>query len=141
MGLPRTKGDDWLFPSIATRSEVAESSLLDVIDNVLNHGVVLHGELILGVANVDLIYAKLSVLLAAMDKLHAYEHERPNSAMSVRLYAVLRLRPRVTRVSLPPGLQGERLTHSEGRGCSVAVADVSRNRWSPPSITCWSSIV
>ena len=65
--------DDWLFPKMATESQVAESSLLDVIDNVLNHGVVLHGELILGVANVDLIYAKLSVLLAAMDKLHAYE--------------------------------------------------------------------
>jgi hypothetical protein len=63
------KGEDWLFPQIATQSEVAESSLLDVIDNVLNHGVVLHGELILGVANVDLVYAKLSVLLAAMDKI------------------------------------------------------------------------
>ncbi len=65
-----TAGDDWLFPRLATQSDVAESSLLDLIDNVLNHGVVLHGELILGVANVDLIYAKLSVLLAAMDKLH-----------------------------------------------------------------------
>ena len=70
VGPSRTKSDDWLFPSVATRSEVAESSLLDVIDNVLNHGVVLHGELILGVANVDLIYAKLSVLLSALDKLH-----------------------------------------------------------------------
>jgi hypothetical protein len=66
------KGDDWLFPNFATQSEVAEASLLDVIDNVLNHGVVLHGELILGVANVDLIYARLSVLLAALDKLQAH---------------------------------------------------------------------
>ena len=63
------KGDDWLFPQVASESDVAQSSLLDVIDNVLNHGVVLHGELILGVANVDLIYAKLSVVLAALDKL------------------------------------------------------------------------
>ena len=69
MARKRAKGADWLFPQVATQSEVAESSLLDVIDNVLNHGVVLHGELILGVANVDLIYAKLSVLLAAMDKI------------------------------------------------------------------------
>lgn len=61
-------GEDWLFPKLATESELADSSLLDVVDNVLNHGVVLHGELILGVANVDLIYAKLSVLLAALDK-------------------------------------------------------------------------
>jgi hypothetical protein len=29
---------------------------------------VVNGDLILGVANVDLIYAKLSVLLAALDK-------------------------------------------------------------------------
>jgi hypothetical protein len=45
-----------------------ESSLLDVVDNVLNKGMVLNGDVILGVANVDLIYVKLSVLLAAMDK-------------------------------------------------------------------------
>ena len=72
-------GDDWLFPQIATESEVAQSSLLDVIDNVLNHGVVLHGELILGVAGVDLIYAKLSVLLAALDKLQnhpSFRHKK-----------------------------------------------------------------
>jgi hypothetical protein len=68
----RGTGDDWMFPNLVTQSEVAQSSLLDVIDNVLNHGVVLHGELILGVANVDLIYAKLSVLLAALDKLQAH---------------------------------------------------------------------
>jgi hypothetical protein len=67
-----TTGDDWLFPKMATQSEAAEASLLDVVDNVLNHGVVLHGELILGVANVDLIYAKLSVLLAALDKLNTH---------------------------------------------------------------------
>ena len=46
-----------------------ESSLLDVVDSVLNKGVVLNGDLILGVANVDLIYAKLSVLLAALDRI------------------------------------------------------------------------
>ena len=46
-----------------------ESSLLDVVDNVLNKGMLLNGDLILGVANVDLIYAKLSVLLAALDKI------------------------------------------------------------------------
>ena len=66
------KGDDWLFPNLVTQSEAAEASLLDIVDNVLNHGVVLHGEIILGVANVDLIYAKLSVLLAALDKLDAH---------------------------------------------------------------------
>jgi hypothetical protein len=60
---------DWLFPNLTASADVeAESSLLDVLDNVLNRGAVLHGDLMLGVANVDLIYVKLSVLLAAIDK-------------------------------------------------------------------------
>ena len=72
-------GDDWLFPRFATEAELEEASLLDVIDNVLNHGVVLHGDLILGVANVDLIYAKLSLLLAALDKIPLDGVRRPAS--------------------------------------------------------------
>jgi hypothetical protein len=66
----RREPADWLFPNLATSSEVdVESSLLDVVDNVLNKGMVLNGDVLLGVANVDLIYLKLSVLLAAIDKL------------------------------------------------------------------------
>ena len=65
----RAVSSDWLFPNISTSDEVEpESSLLDVVDRVLNKGAVLNGDLILGVANVDLIYAKLSVLLSALDK-------------------------------------------------------------------------
>ena len=45
-----------------------DASLLDVIDNVLNQGVVLTGDLVLGVAGVDLIYAKVSALLCAADR-------------------------------------------------------------------------
>jgi hypothetical protein len=64
------KSDDWLFPALGTGGDVeVESSLLDVVDNVLNKGMLLNGDLILGVANVDFIYAKLSVLLAALDKI------------------------------------------------------------------------
>jgi Gas vesicle protein len=44
------------------------ASLLDLVDNVLNKGVILKGEIVLGVANVDLIYAQLSVLLGAVDR-------------------------------------------------------------------------
>jgi hypothetical protein len=45
-----------------------ESTLLDVVDNLLNRGVVLNGELILALADVDLIYLRLSLLLAAADR-------------------------------------------------------------------------
>ena len=61
---------DWLFPNLTTTQEGEEqSSLLDLLDNVLNRGVMVNGDLVLGVANVDLIYVKLSVLLAALDKI------------------------------------------------------------------------
>jgi hypothetical protein len=57
-----------LPPAVASSGDEPQASLLDVVDNVLNRGAVLNGDLILGVANVDLIYARLSVLLAALDK-------------------------------------------------------------------------
>jgi hypothetical protein len=45
-----------------------DASLLDIVDNVLNKGVVLSGDLTIALANVDLIYARLSVLLCAADR-------------------------------------------------------------------------
>ena len=55
--------------SIASRIlDTGDSSLLDVVDNALTKGVVLHGDLTLALANVDLVYARLSVLLCAADK-------------------------------------------------------------------------
>jgi hypothetical protein len=44
------------------------ASLLDVVDNALNKGVVLSGDLTLALAQVDLVYARLSVLLCAADR-------------------------------------------------------------------------
>lgn len=46
-----------------------ESSLLDLVDNLLNQGVVVSGEVVLGLAGVDLIYLRLSAILCAADKL------------------------------------------------------------------------
>jgi hypothetical protein len=45
-----------------------ESTLLDLIDNLLDKGVVLNAELILALANVDLVYLRLSALLCAADR-------------------------------------------------------------------------
>lgn len=67
--LPK-RSDGWLFPKAAAQTESEEeSSLLDVVDSLLNKGVVVNGDVVLGVANVDLIYLKLSVLLAALDRI------------------------------------------------------------------------
>jgi len=49
--------------------EHADASLLEIIDHVLNKGVMVHGEVILGVAGVDLVYLRVSALLCAADKL------------------------------------------------------------------------
>jgi hypothetical protein len=46
----------------------SDSSLLDVLDNLLNQGVVLNAEIILALAEVDLIYVRLSALLCAADR-------------------------------------------------------------------------
>jgi len=40
-----------------------ETSLVDVLDNLLDKGVLLNAEVILALADVDLIYLRLSVLL------------------------------------------------------------------------------
>ena len=47
----------------------SEASLVDVLDNLLNRGVVLNADLILALANVDLVYVRLSTLLCAADRL------------------------------------------------------------------------
>jgi len=49
--------------------EDADASLLDLIDNVLTKGVVITGDLVLGVAQVDLVYLRLSALLCAADRM------------------------------------------------------------------------
>jgi hypothetical protein len=53
---------------IARIVDRSEASLLDVIDNLLNRGVVLNADLILALANVDLVYVRLSALLVAADR-------------------------------------------------------------------------
>jgi hypothetical protein len=49
--------------------EPPESTMLDLIDELLEKGVMATGDLTIGVANVDLIYLRLSSLLCAADRL------------------------------------------------------------------------
>jgi len=46
-----------------------DSTLLDVVDELLNKGVMANGDVTLGVAGVELIYLRLSALLCAADRL------------------------------------------------------------------------
>lgn len=45
-----------------------DATLLDMLDRLLNKGVVVGGDIVLGVAGVDLVYLRLSALLSAIDR-------------------------------------------------------------------------
>jgi hypothetical protein len=48
--------------------ESRESTVLDLLDRLLEKGVMATGDLTLGVAGVDLVYVRLSALLCAADR-------------------------------------------------------------------------
>jgi hypothetical protein len=53
------------------------ATLLDIVDNVLSKGVVLTGDLMIGLSHVDLIYARISLLLCAADQVMPGEDPDP----------------------------------------------------------------
>ncbi len=57
-------------PRAAAREilETTDDSLLDLVDNLLNRGVMISGEVMLGLAGVDLIYLRLQAMLCAADR-------------------------------------------------------------------------
>ena len=63
------------MPKRASEPEMADDvlespheSVIDVIDHLLNKGVMLNGDVTLGVAGIDLVYLRLGALLAAADR-------------------------------------------------------------------------
>jgi hypothetical protein len=56
------------FEGVEVFGGQAETSLLDLVDNLLNQGVVITGEVVIGLAGIDLIYLELSALLCAADR-------------------------------------------------------------------------
>ena len=57
--------------------EPPEASVLDVLDQLLNKGVMLTGDVTLGVAGIDLIYFRLSSILCAADRVLPRAPESP----------------------------------------------------------------
>lgn len=57
-------------------SLVEQVTLLELVDRVVDKGVVLTGDITLSVAGVDLIYVGLRVLLSSVDTLDRLEAER-----------------------------------------------------------------
>jgi hypothetical protein len=55
--------------SVSTLSIEGENdiSLLEILDHVLNSGVVIHGSLVISLAGVDLVYVGLNVILTSVE--------------------------------------------------------------------------
>lgn len=55
--------------SVETLTVEAENdtSLLDILDHVLNSGAVIHGSLVISLAGVDLVYVGLNVILTSVE--------------------------------------------------------------------------
>ncbi len=56
---PPPAADDMLEP---------DTSVLDLLDRLLNKGVMLNGDVTLGIAGVDLIYLRLASIFSAIDR-------------------------------------------------------------------------
>ena len=54
--------------------DTTDDSLLDLVDNLLTRGVVISGEVMLGLAGVDLVYLRLQAILCSADRV-----ERPQA--------------------------------------------------------------
>jgi gas vesicle structural protein len=67
--MPRHRVRPQRSPPLVQRVlEPPDASLLDVLDHLLDKGVVADGEVTLGVAGVDLIYLRLAAILCAADR-------------------------------------------------------------------------
>ena len=68
--------------------DTPDSTVLDLLDNLLNKGVMLNGDVTLGIAGIDLIYLRLSTLLCAADRIFGERYEpvatRPRRARARR---------------------------------------------------------
>ncbi len=54
-----------------------QASLCDVLDRVLNTGVVIKGEITISVANIDLVYLNLGVLLTSIETMNKLKSNAP----------------------------------------------------------------
>jgi hypothetical protein len=89
---PKAKAEKTVAKRVLADDE--EATLLDLVDNVLTRGVVLTGDVTIGLAHVDLVYARLSLLLCAADRIMPGEHPDPVQRLQDRVAARTRGRER-----------------------------------------------
>jgi hypothetical protein len=57
------------------KASATDNQLVELLDRILDRGVAVHGEISISVANVDLIYLGLNVLLTSIDKLEELRND------------------------------------------------------------------
>jgi len=60
--------------------EESDLSLLETLDHVLNSGLVIAGEITISVADIDLIFVGLNVLVSSVEKAHEVLRDRERRA-------------------------------------------------------------
>ncbi len=70
--------DRVLIESDVEQLEEADLSLLETLDHVLNRGMVIAGEITISVADIDLIFVGLNVLLSSVETAHEVLRNREN---------------------------------------------------------------
>lgn len=65
------------MPSTRETIENKEVGLIDVLDVILDKGVAIRGDLIISIANIDLVYLDLRILISSVETLvQSYENNR-----------------------------------------------------------------
>jgi hypothetical protein len=61
---------------VEVREEAREVTLLDLVDRAIEHGAILAGDITIAVADIDLIYVGLEVLIASIERMDTLRAER-----------------------------------------------------------------
>lgn len=61
-----------------------DATVVDVLDHLLNKGVMMNGDVTLGVAGIDLIYLRLASLFCAADRLFPPQRRPPKRSRHTR---------------------------------------------------------
>ncbi len=68
--------DRLLIESDVEQLEQADLSLLETLDHVLNRGLVIAGEITISVADIDLVFVGLNVLVSSVETAHEVLRKR-----------------------------------------------------------------
>ncbi len=60
---------------MAQHLEQEEVSVLELLDRVLNKGVIINGEIVISVADIDLVYVGLKLMLSSVETMEKLKHK------------------------------------------------------------------